>query len=92
MPLHATLGGVPPTFVITGTVHFSEASGILKRELKLQVKTHRGTPTTLPPCLGSLLVLIPVSVPHCVSLSPSLSTCVEEVRTEYKSTIHHSRK
>lgn len=64
-------------------------------ELKLQVKTHWGTPTIyLPPLLLllSLLVFISVSLLHCTSLSPSLSTCVKEIRVEYKSTTHHSRK
>lgn len=49
-------------------------------------------PPSPPPLALSLLVFISVSLLHCTSLSPSLSTCVKEIRVEYKSTTHHSRK
>lgn len=71
------VGGAPGAYVIAGTLHFRETSGIVTSKVKLRVKTHWGTPPPprlpypLPPSL-SLLLIISVSLSLAVFLYPTL--------------------
>lgn len=80
------VGGAPGAYVIAGTLHFRETSGIVTSKVKLRVKTHWGTPPTTPPLPSPPLTLsashyLCLSLPRRVSLSHSLSTRVKEIRT-----------
>lgn len=89
------VGGAPGAYVIAGTLHFRETSGIVTSKVKLRVKTHWGTPPhhhASPPSL-SLLLIISVSLSLAVFLYPTLFQHVSKKSArEYKSTIRHSGK